>query len=157
MELITAAITDALQLESLALLAAGIVIGYIVGVLPGLNRPTALALALPLSYALSPLSAIAFLIGISKGGSAGGATTAILLNTPGEPASAATCFDGYPLARAGKAEKALKVALYSAVFGDLFATIFSAVGIDPHQEYYVGARPIPITDFGSKAVRDVLA
>ncbi len=102
---------------------AGLLIGYIVGVLPGLNRVAALAISLPFTYHLSPLAGIALLIGVSKGGTAGGAITSILLNTPGEPSSAATCLDGYPLTRQGKAKKALGIALYSAFFGDLFGTL----------------------------------
>lgn len=101
----------------------GILLGYVVGVLPGLSRPAALAIAVPITYYLTPISAIAFLIGVTKASAAGGATGAIMLNTPGEPSSAATCFDGYPLAKAGKATKALKIALYSSVFGDIISTL----------------------------------
>lgn len=117
------AMTDVFSFSSIFALLIGLAAGYIVGVLPGLNRVTALAIGLPFTYHLSPLSAIALLIGISKGGTAGGAITSILLNTPGEPSSAATCLDGYPLTRQGKAKKALGTALYSAFFGDMFATI----------------------------------
>ncbi|MGE0241929.1 MAG: tripartite tricarboxylate transporter permease, partial [Parvibaculaceae bacterium] len=101
----------------------GIVLGYVIGVLPGLNRPVALAVAIPMSYYMDPLAAIAFLIGIAKASGTGGATTAILLNTPGELNAAVTCFDGYPLALAGRAKKALEVALYSSVTGDILGTI----------------------------------
>jgi len=114
---------DALDLTTMAFVFAGIVLGYAIGVLPGLNRPAALAVAIPLSYYMTPLSAVAFLLGIAKASGAGGATTAILINTPGEPNAAATCLDGYPLARAGKAEKALKAALYGSVIGDILGTI----------------------------------
>lgn len=122
MELLLAGFADALQPDALLFVFLGIVLGYAVGVLPGLNRPAALAVAIPLSYYMSPLSAIAFLIGIAKASGAGGATTAILLNTPGEPNAAATCLDGYPLTRKGKGEQALKVALYGSVIGDVLAT-----------------------------------
>ena len=108
---------------SIAYVFLGLLIGYIVGVLPGLSRPTALALAVPLTYYMTPVAAIGFLIGISKGSATGGSVTAILLNAPGEPSSAATCLDGFPLARQGRARSALRVALYSSVFGDLFATV----------------------------------
>ena len=101
---------DALRPDVVAFVFLGVLLGYVVGVLPGLNRPAALAIAVPLSYYMSPLSAVAFLIGIAKASGAGGATTAILINTPGEPNAAATALDGYPLAKAGKGEKALKVA-----------------------------------------------
>jgi putative tricarboxylic transport membrane protein len=114
---------DAFEVTTMGFVLIGIVLGYAIGVLPGLNRPAALAVAIPLSYYMTPLSAVAFLLGIAKASGAGGATTAILINAPGEPNAAATCLDGYPLARAGKAEKALKVALYGSVIGDILGTI----------------------------------
>jgi putative tricarboxylic transport membrane protein len=114
---------DALSADTLLFVVLGILLGYVIGVLPGLNRPAALAIAVPLSYYMTPLSAVAFLVGIAKASGAGGATTAILINVPGEPSGAATCLDGYPLARAGKAEQALKVALYGSVIGDVAGTI----------------------------------
>ena len=114
---------DALTLSSIVSVIGGILLGYMVGVLPGLSRPAALSVAVPLTYAMTPIGAIAFLVGVTKASAAGGATGAILLNTPGEPSSAATTFDGYPLAKKGEATRALKVALYASVFGDLVATI----------------------------------
>lgn len=123
MEQFVLVVSDIFTIPNLLSLLAGLLIGYIVGVLPGLNRVAALAIALPFTYHLSPLAGIALLIGVSKGGTAGGAITSILLNTPGEPSSAATCLDGYPLAKQGKAKKALAIALYSAFFGDFFATL----------------------------------
>lgn len=114
---------DALQLSSIIAVIAGIFLGYAVGVLPGLSRPAALSVAVPITYAMSPIAAIAFLVGVTKASAAGGATGAILLNTPGEPSSAATTFDGHPLAKKGEATRALKVALYASVFGDLSATL----------------------------------
>lgn len=114
---------DALQFSSIIAVIGGIFLGYAVGVLPGLSRPAALSVAVPITYAMSPIAAIAFLVGVTKASAAGGATGAILLNTPGEPSSAATTFDGHPLAKKGEATRALKVALYASVFGDLSATI----------------------------------
>lgn len=114
---------DALNPATIFFVLLGVLLGYVIGVLPGLNRPAALAVAIPLSYYMSPLSAVGFLIGIAKASGAGGATTAILINTPGEPNAAMTCLDGYPLARAGRAKTALKVALYGSVIGDLVGTL----------------------------------
>src|SRR5687767_98536 len=108
---------------TLLFIAFGVALGYVIGVLPGLNRVTAIAVAIPVSFYLPAATAIAFLVGIAKGSASGGAVTAILLNTPGEPSSVATCLDGYPLARQGKGEKALKVALIASVFGDVLATL----------------------------------
>lgn len=118
-----AGLADALQPSVVFFVLMGTLLGYVVGVLPGLNRPAALAIAIPLSFYMSPLAAIAFLIGIAKASGAGGATTAILLNTPGEPNAAATCLDGYPLTRQGRGEQALRVALYGSVIGDLIGTV----------------------------------
>lgn len=108
---------------NLAYITLGLLVGFAVGVLPGLNRSAAVAIAIPISFYLPPVTAISFLIGIAKGGASGGAVTAILVNTPGEPSSAATCLDGYPLARQGKAGKALKVALIGGFVGDAVATV----------------------------------
>ena len=76
---------DALRVDVVLFVFLGVLLGYVVGVLPGLNRPAALAIAVPLSYYMTPLSAVAFLIGIAKASGAGGATTAILINTPLNP------------------------------------------------------------------------
>jgi putative tricarboxylic transport membrane protein len=114
---------DALTLTNIVLVACGVVTGIVVGAIPGLNGPMAIAVALPVTFYLSPLGGLAFLIGIMKGGTFGGSISAILLNTPGSPEAAATAFDGYPLAQQGKALKALKIALYSSVFGDSFSDL----------------------------------
>ncbi len=100
----------------------GVLLGYFVGAMPGLSRPTALAVAIPFTYTMSPLGAIALLLGVCKGSAAGGAIAAILLNVPGEPGSAATAIDGYPMAKKGEAGKALQIALYASVLGDFMAT-----------------------------------
>lgn len=123
MEAIISGFGSAFTLSNVAFVALGVLLGYVVGVLPGFNRPTALALAVPLTFYMGPVSGISFLIGISKGSATGGAVTAIMLNTPGEASSAATCLDGYPLARKGRARSALLMALIASVFGDVFATL----------------------------------
>jgi putative tricarboxylic transport membrane protein len=135
---------DALRPDAVAFVALGVLLGYVVGVLPGLNRPAALAIAVPLSYYMTPLSAVAFLIGIAKASGAGGATTAILINTPGEPNAAATALDGYPLAKAGKAEKALKVALYASVAGDILATIVLIAVAEPLARFALKIGPVEL-------------
>ena len=120
---ILAGIGDALQPLNMLLMALGVLTGIIVGAIPGLNGPMAIALALPVTFYLSPLGGIAYLIGIMKGGTFGGSVSAILLNTPGSPEAAATAFDGHPLAKQGKSLKAMKMALYASVFGDTFSDI----------------------------------
>src|SRR5689334_5555340 len=109
---------NVMTVQVLGYITLGLFIGYIVGVLPGLSRATAIALLIPITYKLPPLAGISFLIGVSKGGNTGSALTAILINVPGEPQSVVTALDGYPLAQQGKAQKALKIALISSVLGD---------------------------------------
>ncbi len=118
MDIIVAAFLDALSLSTFVSVVAGVVIGIVIGAIPGLNAPMAIAVAIPLTFTMAPLSAIGMLVGVMKGGGFGGAIGAILLNTPGEPHSAATTLDGHPLARSGKPRRALQTALYSSVAGD---------------------------------------
>lgn len=102
----------------------------IVGAIPGLTAAAAIAMLLPLTYYLDPLVALAFCYVLGKSGRYGGSISAILFNTPGTAASAATQIDGYPLARKGQAQKAMKVATLSSVIGDLIGDILliTAVG-----------------------------
>lgn len=123
MEQVFAGFTDIFTLGNLIFIALGVSMGIFVGAVPGLNGPMAIAIAVPLTFFMSSLAAITFLVGILKGSRYGGSISAILLNTPGDPEAAATCFDGYPLALQGKAEKALKMALYASVFGDTFSDL----------------------------------
>ncbi len=118
MDVIIAAFLDALSLTTFLSVIAGVLIGIVIGAIPGLNAPMAMAVAIPLTFTMAPLAAIGMLVGVMKGGGFGGAIGAILLNTPGEPHSAATTLDGHPMARAGKPRRALQTALYSSVAGD---------------------------------------
>lgn len=101
-------------------LFSGTLVGVMIGVLPGLGPTMAIAILVPFTFNMTPLPAMAFLLGIYVGGIFGGSVSAILINTPGTPA-AATLLDGYPLAKQGKAKKALKMALYASVFGNTFS------------------------------------
>ena len=130
---------------NLAWILFGVTLGYLVGALPGLGKGTATAVAIPLTFYLSPLAAIAFLVGIAKGSTAGSAVSAILLNTPGEPSSTPTAMAGYPLARAGKAQKALKMGLFASVIGDLFSTIVLILVAQELAEYALGIGPVELT------------
>lgn len=122
-EFITAGFINALQPTNLLFVLIGVGAGITVGAIPGINGPMALALCIPLTYYMSPVAALGFLIGMNKGAFFGGAISAILLRTPGTPESAATSWDGYPLSRDGKGEKALRMGLFSSVSGDAFATV----------------------------------
>jgi len=123
METILAGFGDVFTFYNIAFVALGVTIGITVGAIPGLNGPMAIAVAVPVSFYLTPLAGIAFLIGINKGSTIGGAIPAVLLNTPGTPEAAVTAMDGHPLAKQGKPLKAMKMALYSSVTGDTFSDI----------------------------------
>ncbi len=134
----------ALTLYNIAFIAFGVAIGYLVGALPGLGKGTATAVAIPVTFYLSPLAAIAFLVGISKGSTAGSAVSAILMNTPGEPSSTPTALAGYPLARAGKAQKALKMGLFASVIGDFVSTCALILMAQTLAEYALAIGPIEL-------------
>lgn len=123
LEQMIAGFDAAFTLSNLLHICFGIALGIVFGALPGLGSVTALAILVPITFYMSPMAAIAFLVGVNKGGTSGGAIPAILINAPGTPEAAATARDGYPLARAGKPEKAMKMALYSSVFGDTFSDL----------------------------------
>ncbi len=145
MDSLLAVAGDALAPGNVAWVLFGVTLGYLVGALPGLGKGTATAVAIPLTFYLSPLSAIAFLVGISKGSTAGSAVSAILLNTPGEPSSAPTAMAGYPLARAGQAQKALKMGLFASVIGDLFSTIVLILIAQELAAFALGIGPVELT------------
>src|ERR1700740_2060672 len=118
----------ALQPFNIMLMLAGIVLGVIIGVLPGLGGANGVAILLPLTFSMaqSPggtTSAIILLSCIYWGALFGGAITSILFNIPGEPWSVATTFDGYPLAQQGRAGSALTAAFTSSFVGALVAVI----------------------------------
>lgn len=104
-------------------IAIGVFLGVVIGAIPGLTTTMAVALALPFTFSMEPVSAILLLVGIYKGGMYGGSITAILIRTPGTPASACTLLDGYPMAQNGEAKKALKMSLYSSVVADIISNI----------------------------------
>jgi len=123
MEMIFAGLLDSISPASLMFVLIGVAIGVLVGAIPGINGPMAIALFIPITYYMTPLTAIGFLVGLNKGAFFGGAVSAVLLRTPGTPEAAATAWDGYPLTQQGKGEKALRMALYSSVVGDFLSTI----------------------------------
>jgi len=131
MEPIIAGLIDSLHPINLLFVLVGVVAGTVAGAIPGVNGPMAIALCIPLSYYMTPVAAIGFLVGLNKGAFFGGAITGVLLNAPGTPEAAATTWDGFPLAQQGKGEKALRMALYGSVTGDAFATVVLIVVAAP--------------------------
>ena len=109
--------------ENVAVLFIGVIVGTIVGAIPGMTPTTGVALTLPFTFYMQPVTGILLLLGVYKGGNYGGSIPAILISTPGTPAAACTVLDGYPLAQQGKANKALHMALYASVFADFLSNI----------------------------------
>ncbi|CAN7493132.1 tripartite tricarboxylate transporter permease [Pseudorhodoferax sp. LjRoot39] len=115
----------------------GVLLGTVVGVLPGIGALAAISLLLPLTYHMPPTSAIIMLAGVYYGAQYGGSTASILLNLPGTPSSAVTCLDGYPMARNGKAGVALFVTTIASLAGAmsglvllvLFSPAISEIGL----------------------------
>lgn len=103
------------------LMCAGVLIGIIIGSLPGLTDPMALGLAVPFTFGMQPIAAILFLLGLHFGALYGGSITAILINTPGTPAGAAAALDGYPLTKKGNSKKALQMSAVAAFFGAMIS------------------------------------
>ena len=115
----------ALQPQNLFYCFIGVTMGTLVGVLPGIGPTATIALLLPATFKLNPISAIIMLSGICYGAMYGGSTTSILLNIPGEASSVVTCLDGYQMARKGRAGPALGI----SAFGSFIAGTFSIVGL----------------------------
>ena len=113
----------AMTFQNVGFMLVGILLGVLIGVLPGLGGANGVAILLPLTFSMPPTSAIIMLSCIYWGALFGGAITSILFNIPGEPWSVATTFDGYPMARDGRAGEALTAAFTSSFFGALIAVI----------------------------------
>ena len=117
----------ALDPVSVLAVALGVIVGILIGSIPGLTTTMGMAIFVPFTFFLPPLVGLPFLIGMYKGGIYGGSIPAILINAPGTGAAIATVFDGYELAKQGRAGSALKVALYSSCIGDTLSDIFTII------------------------------
>jgi putative tricarboxylic transport membrane protein len=104
-------------------IGGGMLCGVIVGAIPGMTGTMAVALALPFTFYMNPITGILMLVGIYKGAIYGGSISAILIKTPGTPAASCTVLDGYPLAQSGQAGKALKMALYASCVADFISNL----------------------------------
>jgi len=114
---------EVFHLDVLALMVLGIFAGMFAGALPGITATLSVALLVPFTFWIEPLSGMMVLLGIYVGAMFGGAVPAILLKTPGTPAAAATCFDGYPLTQKSQAGLAIGVACLSSFVGGLFGAL----------------------------------
>ncbi|MBB4002897.1 tripartite tricarboxylate transporter permease [Aurantimonas endophytica] len=109
----------------------GVLLGTLVGVLPGIGPTATIAMLLPITLSLSPVTSLIMLAGIYYGAQYGGSTTAILINLPGESSSAVTAIDGYQMARKGRAGPALATAALGSFFAGTVATLILAVAAPP--------------------------
>ncbi len=105
--------------QALAMLLTGVFIGTTFGALPGLGSIVALSVVLPFTFGMDPLAAMYLYAGIMSSVTFGGSVPAILLNTPGTPPNAATCFDGYPMAKRGEGARAISISATSCLVGSI--------------------------------------
>ncbi len=124
----------ALSFQNLLYCFMGVLLGTLIGVLPGIGPVATIAMLLPVTFTLPPVSALIMLAGIYYGAQYGGSTTAILVNIPGESASVVTALDGYQMARKGRAGPALGISAIGSFFAGCFATIVIALFAPPLAE-----------------------
>jgi putative tricarboxylic transport membrane protein len=144
LEMFTALFAGLVQVfnwSTFSLMMIGIAVGFVVGILPGLGGPTAMALMLPFIFKMSAVEAFAFLLGMTAVTATTGDITSVLFGVPGEPTTASTIVDGHAMARNGEAGRALGAVLMSSLVGAIFAGVALAVAIPV-------VRPI-VLSFGS--------
>ena len=124
----------ALSWQNLMYCFFGVLLGTLIGVLPGIGPLATIAMLLPVTFTLPPISALIMLAGIYYGAQYGGSTTAILVNIPGESSSVITCIDGYQMARQGRAGPALAIAALGSFFAGSVATLIIALFAPPLAE-----------------------
>jgi putative tricarboxylic transport membrane protein len=125
----------ALSLQNLVYCFIGVLLGTLIGVLPGVGPLVTIAMLFPITFSLPAVPAIIMLAGIFYGAQYGGSTTSILVNLPGETASAVTCIDGYQMARQGRAGPALATAALASFFAGCVGTLLIAVAGPPMGEW----------------------
>ena len=121
----------ALRWDTFGMVGLGLMLGMLVGALPGFTTIMAMAVLLPISFFLDPMVGIPFLIGVYKGGIYGGSIPAILVSMPGTGAAVATTFDGPALTKKGQSRKAMEIALYASVAGDFSSDVITILFIGP--------------------------
>src|SRR3954454_11977478 len=121
----------ALTLQNVAYCFIGVLLGTVIGVLPGIGPVTTVAMLLPISFTLQPESALILLAGIYYGAQYGGSTTAILVNIPGEASSVVTTIDGHQMALRGRAGPALGIAALGSFFAGCVATLLISFAAPP--------------------------
>ena len=135
----------ALSIQNLLYCFMGVVLGTLIGVLPGIGPVATIAMLLPVTFTLSPISALIMLAGIYYGAQYGGSTTAILVNIPGESSAVVTCLDGYQMARQGRAGAALGISAIGSFIAGTFATLVIALFAPPLAEVALKFGPAEYT------------
>lgn len=123
LENLTEALFLFLSVENIIIVFVGVLVGTVIGAIPGMTTPMGVALALPFTFTMEPVTGILLLLGVYKGGLYGGSITAILVNAPGTPAASCTLLDGFPMVRRGEAKRALDMALYASCFADFVSNL----------------------------------
>jgi TctA family transporter len=144
----------ALTLNNILYCFIGVLLGTLIGVLPGIGPIATISMLLPATFVLPPVSALIMLAGIYYGAQYGGSTTAILVNLPGEVSSVVTCLDGYQMARKGMAGKALGIAALGSFFAGTVATVLIAWFAPPLAEFALKFGP---ADYFSLMVLGLIA
>ncbi|HSV28965.1 MAG TPA: tripartite tricarboxylate transporter permease [Candidatus Omnitrophota bacterium] len=122
-DLIASGFAGAFQPINFMVLVIGLLVGVIAGALPGVSFVNAMAMALPFTYLMEPVEAMAFLGGIYAGGVFGGSISSILINIPGTPASLPACWDGYPMTKKGQSKRALAIAVTASATGGVVSAL----------------------------------
>lgn len=155
--------TVVLGWQPLLVVIVGVVIGIMVGAMPGLSPSTGVALLVPFSYTMSPTLALVLLVSIYIASNYGGSITAVLINTPGTPAAAATALDGYPMTQKGEAGKGLGMSLIASTLGGIFGVIIlilfavplAKLAIQFHPADYFALAIFGLTTVGSLSTDNV--
>lgn len=156
-------------LQPLLMILFGVLLGIVVGVLPGLSPSIGVALLLPATYGLDPMSALVLLVSIYLAANYGGSITAIAINTPGTPGAVATTFDGFPLTQQGKPGLALGVSLVASTVGGLIGALLlmlfsiplakAALGFESYEYFALGVFGLTIisTLSGDQPLKGIMA
>ena len=125
----------ALDPFNLAIMLTGLTVGVVAGAMPGISFVNAMAIALPFTYMMTPLSSMVFLGGIYAGGVFGGSISAILINIPGTPASLPSCWDGFPMTKRGESNKALTIAICASATGGIASALLLTFAAPPFAKF----------------------
>lgn len=122
---------EVLSLNTTIFIGLGVLLGIVIGAIPGLTATMLIALTLPFTFSMEPVPAISMLVGMYVGGVSGSLITAIIMRMPGTPASVITTLDGYPMAQRGEAGKALALAIWASFFSGLVSWVFLVLLSEP--------------------------